>query len=912
MSSSESNPTSCRHRAEARATRMFAKTAMVAVDDVPVGANTDSVSQLPLDEMHIGDSSSDNGVSDFIGGSRSVVSEGELSAFTACTNPTFDAVHRIWKSGSTLQSDVVAVLAAVAELIKEKGGDETDVEYFGALLSALESTPSEEGSKLAATSYLLNLIVKKVNKDLLQKYFSRTVQILYNKLSEQADGENAALLKNLVAAIGTLLRAQCTATLQQASTKMILASIATLSTHDKPWVRTMSRRVLRAVLTDPVSSLPNGVHPAAAPVGEFAISLLQQYTGKGSSNVVPTRILCLLEGVMHKMTHSVFKRLAETILRLMVCADATVKCAAMQCLYRVMQRQPSDSVLPVGTNAELILAIRDFAPPSCDVAVTAYWMQALSEAHVCLTAKDPAESVRLLSRTFEVFVALFDLSIKTLAQVTMLVLRRLLERCVQKHASVASQCVSLLEKALNVRSVTVWTRILCTLMKAFEECSDAIHTDTLNRTLNTLAHLRESPDCFCKGDLDLAVGAAVRYVGVERVLRAIPLDLDPDLPLTAMEFKRSWLLPVLRVNIHNASLSIFLRFFLPLAIKLHKKTSAVDPIVAKVFTTVQHQIWELLPNFLNSAAEFEKYFPELAPVLGSALTERTDLRAIVLSSIRSAVRFAQQPDASSDRIEVIRRYAKNYLPILFNMYTLDNKPDDHTEKAVHLATLETIRIYVELAPPELVHRYIRSAVEKAHNSENSLTKKLYILDVLGALAKRADADGLGKIFDAVHEWFFTEEASLQKKAFRNLEEIMKRSSDLDVQSFFISYADEISNVLTEDKLQCMERVTLSAHATLVAILQLQLQQLSTRDEMKRFIAKTLTQVVTCLDKTHNTHTRANAFKCLVEICQRLISFDSETGGDSLTLFEPILNIVYEMATPKALTEPTEVPFNVAQ
>lgn len=74
--------------------------------------------------------------------------------------------------------------------------------------------------------------------------------------------------------------------------------------------------------------------------------------------------------------------------------------------------------------------------------------------------------------------------------------------------------------------------------------------------------------------------------------------------------------------------------------------------------------------------------------------------------------------------EVMRRYAKNYLPILFNMYTLEDHMDDHTEKAVHLATLETIRVYVELAPPELINRYIRSAVEKARSDEKSLLKKV--------------------------------------------------------------------------------------------------------------------------------------------------------------------------------------------
>ena len=60
---------------------------------------------------------------------------------------------------------------------------------------------------------------------------------------------------------------------------MILVSVANFSTHEKPWVRAMSRRVLRAVLNDPVSSLDNGVHPAAGPVGEYAVSQLRKCSG---------------------------------------------------------------------------------------------------------------------------------------------------------------------------------------------------------------------------------------------------------------------------------------------------------------------------------------------------------------------------------------------------------------------------------------------------------------------------------------------------------------------------------------------------------------------------------------------------------------------------------------------------------
>lgn len=46
--SGQSNPASCRHRAEARGARLIANTAMVAVDEVLADSNTDGMLQLPL------------------------------------------------------------------------------------------------------------------------------------------------------------------------------------------------------------------------------------------------------------------------------------------------------------------------------------------------------------------------------------------------------------------------------------------------------------------------------------------------------------------------------------------------------------------------------------------------------------------------------------------------------------------------------------------------------------------------------------------------------------------------------------------------------------------------------------------------------------------------------------------------
>lgn len=897
--SSESNPTSSRHRAAAHAARLIENTPMMAVDEVPVLDNSDAdivLQQLPLHSMSIGEMKEEDQKSQFEL-PRSMASEGgitRLSAFTNCTNPTFDRVHREWKSGSSLQKDVVAVLAAVSEVIKEANGEETDVEYFAALLTALEAAPSDQVAGLAATAFLLKLIVKKVSREVLQKYFSKTLQIIYSKLCEQSDSEDAAVLKNLLSVLGIVLRSQPASVWQQSSTKTVLVSVATFSIHEKAWVRTMSRRVLRAILTDPVSSHDNGVHPAAGPVGEFATLQLQKCSGNNVDPTMPTRMLCMVEGVMHKMPGSVFKQLAETILGFLSKTNAQLKCSACQCLYRTLQHQPSDTVLPIEINAQLILALRDFAPPSSDIAVTAYWMQALGEAHVCLTAKDSLKSVQLLPKTLEILISLFDVGNQGLAEILSSVLIRIAERCVQSHEGTATFCMDRLDKALNLQSAAVWRYVLRTDIKVFEECGKAIEKSVLSKALETLAKLRESSDHACKGDLDLAIGAAVRYIGVDVVLRALPLNIDSEVPTTVVDFTKSWLLPVLRVNICNAPLAIFLRFFLPLAVKLHKKASSLDLLSSKIYSTVQKQFWDLLPSFLNSPTDFEKSFPELAPILGAAIPERPDLRLTILSSIRSALRFALQPDAPRTRMELMQRFAKNYLPILFNLYTCD---DDKASswKGSHGATLETVRLYVELAPEDLINRYASSAIEKAHSSESSVAKKACVLDLLAALVKSAGLETLRRIFTAIYDWFATKEQQLQKKAFRILEEIFKRFGDASIKEFFSDFDDEIANIMMQD----LSSIALSARAAYLAVLQIRLTNIENLNTLQSFCESVLRYVVLCMDKSHSIRARSNALQCLVDLCRRLVLLGAEKEQSPSAVLCPIFNTIYEMSTPKA-------------
>ncbi|CAG2248268.1 RRP12 [Mytilus edulis] len=60
--------------------------------------------------------------------------------YTECTNVTFNKVHRYWSSNSALHKEVIAILAAVTEVIKTNDGNETETEYFAALTDSVTLT----------------------------------------------------------------------------------------------------------------------------------------------------------------------------------------------------------------------------------------------------------------------------------------------------------------------------------------------------------------------------------------------------------------------------------------------------------------------------------------------------------------------------------------------------------------------------------------------------------------------------------------------------------------------------------------------------------------------------------------------------------------------------------------------------
>jgi hypothetical protein len=122
-------------------------------------------------------------------------------------------------------------------------------------------------------------------------------------------------------------------------------------------------------------------------------------------------------------------------------------------------------------------------------------------------------------------------------------------------------------------------------------------------------------------------------------------------------------------------------------------------------------------------------------MLGVALIERAEMRAVTCTALRYLVRsaFDSNPDVSTDTAPMralVAQYANNFLPILFNIYVGNAvaASDDRivserlTNRAPYivqtlLKILETIRLYLSVTPPSIINVLFSRTLAKLNDGE---------------------------------------------------------------------------------------------------------------------------------------------------------------------------------------------------
>uniref|UniRef100_A0A3Q2H6C9 Ribosomal RNA processing 12 homolog n=1 Tax=Equus caballus TaxID=9796 RepID=A0A3Q2H6C9_HORSE len=876
--SSDSNPAVCRHRQAARS-RFFSRPS--GKSDLTVDA-VRLHNELQSGSLRLGKSEAPETAMEEEGApALTEKSSGTfLSGLSDCTNVTFSKVQRFWESNSAAHKEICAVLAAVTEVIRSQGGKETETEYFAALMTTMEAVESPES--LAAVAYLLNLVLKRVPSPVLIKKFSDTSKAFMDIMSAQASSGSTSALRWVLSCLATLLRKQNLEAWSYPVTLQVYHGLLSFTVHAKPKIRKAAQHGVCSVLKGSEFMFGEKApahHPAAVSTAKFCVQEIEK-SGGSKEATTTLHMLTLMKDLLPCFPEGLVKSCSETLLRVMTLSHVLVTACAMQAFHSLFHAKPSLGTLPAELNAQIITALYDYVPSENDLQPLLAWLKVMEKAHVNLVRLQRDLGLGHLPRFFGTAMTCLLSPHSQVVTAATQSLQEILKECVAPHiadigsvtssASGPAQYVAKMfravEEGLTYKFHAAWSSVLQLLCVFFEACGRQAHP-VMKKCLQSLGDLRLSPHFPHTAALDQAVGAAVASMGPEVVLEAVPLEIDGS--EETLDFPRSWLLPVIRDHVRETRLGFFTTYFLPLATTLKSRAmdlaQAGSTVESKIYDTLQWQIWTLLPGFCTRPTDVTTAFKGLARTLGTAISERPDLRVTVCQALRTLI--TKGCEAEADRAEV-SRFAKNFLPILFNLYGQPVTAGD--TPAPRRAVLETIRTYLTITEPQLVNGFLEKASEKVLDPASSDFTRLSVLDLVVALAPHADEAAISKLYSTIRPYLESKAHGVQKKAYRVLEEVCASPQGPGAR-FVQSHLDDLKKTLLDSLRSTSSPAKRPRLKCLIHIVK----KLSAEHE--EFITALVPEVILCT-KEVSVGARKNAFALLVEMGHAFLRFGPNQEG----------------------------------
>lgn len=460
--------------------------------------------------------------------------------------------------------------------------------------------------------------------------------------------------------------------------------------------------------------------------GKFCLTFIEEH-GFGSEPSPLLHLLNLLKEIVAVLPQSEVKPLCESLLKLMTLNNVLISSCAMQCFHSMFICRPRAITLSADLNARLITALYDYQPSANDTQPLRGWLSVMTQALLNLGRLDSLLCVGHLPRFFSVATVLWssdrmEVVLSVTPSLASLISQGLEPAFNQPEnmaavTSAAEKITKSVEQSLNYQTVKAWKYVihLCTTLI---EGVGKSRPEILKSLIKSLASLRVSPRFPHEAEADFAIGKAVRVCGPRFLLKCIPLGITGK-EKNSYEFPFSWLLPILRENIQNTELGFFIEYFLPLAHTCRARVPQCkedqDRVGFRIFDLLQRQMWALLPGFCKCPTDVEVSFKQIAKLLGQALADRPDIRMDVMAALRQLIIHSKTDDKI--RVEVAR-YAKNYIPLLFNLFTTKSTTDE--EESQRESVFQTTTYYLQVADTELLHSLFDKAKEKLTTASASL------------------------------------------------------------------------------------------------------------------------------------------------------------------------------------------------
>lgn len=401
-----------------------------------------------------------------------------VSGLTDCSNPVFAAVRRFWDSPATQHKEVCAVLAAVTEVIKSKGGKESETEYFAALMTALES--ADEIEAVTAITFLLSLVIKSVPDAILKAKFSKSCQVLVKILAAHASDGAPGLLRPLLGCLCRLLGVQEGAVWSESSTMTIYNGLLSFVIHSKPKVRKAAQEAVTLLLKKPPGDL--SYHPASSATIKFCVKQIEEHGGSAQGAVTTLHVIGVLKEILPLLPGQNVKTVCECLLKLMTLGNVMVTVNSLQAIYKLLCASPDTSTLGKQLNAQLINALYDYQPSINDEDPSQAWISTMEKAYLNLGRLDAVLGYNHIPRFFNSLMNYYlsdHLALATAVQNTMKTLLLSLAPIAEEVCAEVTKLpgasntplqkiIKCMESGLQYRYQASWASILEVIKVTFE------------------------------------------------------------------------------------------------------------------------------------------------------------------------------------------------------------------------------------------------------------------------------------------------------------------------------------------------------------------------------------------------------------------------------------------------------------
>ncbi|XP_073947995.1 RRP12-like protein [Choristoneura fumiferana] len=728
------------------------------------------------------------------------------SDWSQCSNVSFSKLLSRFDSNNAIHKEMLAVLAAVTEVIKEQGGEETSTEYFAALMETLKVA---EDDNLVATLSLLSMGIKTVPQAVLRKQFSDSASTFTEILEKNAQSENGTLLRSAVGCLSVLLRAQEYAAWSDSSTSRVFDNVLAFVLHSKPKVRKAAQHAVTAILRgscfmipaeDDSTKVPK-VHPASNRVAEFCLSQIKaEALLSGHRTVLHT--LTMLRDVLPVFSKEYIKSVCESILSLMTHNNVYIKTCCLHTLHALFAAPAAACNAPAGLVAQLTRALMAARPPANDTGQVLAWATVMQQGYGCLAGLDLSLCMPNLPAFVSVCVSeLWQSDVAEITAAATNALKAILQDCVKpaveshsyaKYKSHVESIMKTIGTGLDNPFNQAIKHVIMTIAVCFEIGNENV-VYILGPLLKKLNERRESHNFHNDREVEHATGCAIKCLGPEFVLTHIPLRDNPE----TINLERSWLLPVLKEKITHSNLRYFATEILEMATFCRRRarecTQEKNIALSHTYDLLCNQFWSLLPSFCNNPKDIKDSFKIMARVLGNVLKDNPEFRLSVMQGLRKLIAGSEDEDDQKE----LGRYAKNYLPILLNIYMSPAK--GAVAEGQRLAALETIQVYLAISDQTLRQELFTNAIQQLETSTDNHFQRESILDIIRLLVLYQSSEQIAHLFD---KWVYPlcetviENPKKHKKMRKEKTESMEQDSE---QKTTLKYKDRVKLIEMEHK-----------------------------------------------------------------------------------------------------------------